>query len=104
MGLHRARRFDARGSSNGGDNDVGATHCLGGGFGGNDAAAAPARNSFSPSAFGNNMSQADIRPAPASRKPAAMAWPASPKPMNARVGFAFGIVLNPSKRIVVHRR
>ena len=44
--------------------------------------ASAALASFSPSLFGNRMSHADIRATvPASRRPAAIAWPASPKPM-----------------------
>jgi hypothetical protein len=42
---------------------------------------APACRSLSPSGAGNRMSQADMLAVPASRRPEAMAWPASPKPM-----------------------
>src|SRR5579863_4901911 len=49
--------------------------------------------SFAPSGFGNRMSQAVMVSRPASRKPEAMAWPASPKPINAIVGLPFGILL-----------
>jgi len=48
--------------------------------------AAAASRSRSPSAFGNKTSQAEIVATPVSRQPAAMACPASPKPMNAILG------------------
>jgi hypothetical protein len=54
--------------------------------------AAAARLSFSPSACGNRMSQAAMRSTPVSRRPVAIAWPASPKPMKHSVGFPSGIV------------
>jgi hypothetical protein len=38
------------------------------------------------------MSHADIRLTPASRKPAAIAWPASPKPMKQIAGFMSAMV------------
>jgi hypothetical protein len=41
------------------------------------------------------MSQADIVSTPAARNPAAMAWPASPKPMNAIAGLPFGMATVP---------
>ena len=50
-----------------------------------------ARLSFSPFASGNKISQAAMRTTPSSRKPAAIAWPASPKPMKQRAGLLSGI-------------
>ena len=41
----------------------------------------PAAFSRAPSATGNKMSQAAMRSMPLSRRPEAIAWPASPKPM-----------------------
>jgi hypothetical protein len=37
----------------------------------------------------------DIVSTPAARNPAAMAWPASPKPMNAIAGLPFGMATVP---------
>jgi hypothetical protein len=53
----------------------------------------PACLSRSPAGSGNRMSHAAIRPAPASRNPAAIAWPASPKPMKQIAGFTSPIVI-----------
>src|SRR5271166_757153 len=56
--------------------------------------AAPARLSRSPAACGKRMSHAAIRSTPlAWRRPAAMAWPASPKPMKHSAGFISGILI-----------
>ncbi len=51
------------------------------------------RLSLSPSVCGNRMSQAAMRSTPLSRRPEAIAWPASPKPMKQNVGFPFGIII-----------
>ena len=48
--------------------------------------ASPACLRAAPSAAGNRMSQAATVSMPVSRKPLAMAWPASPKPMKHRRG------------------
>src|SRR5580700_11063995 len=51
--------------------------------------------SLPPAACGNRMSHAVIVATPASRNPAAMAWPASPKPINAIDGLPFGMAAIP---------
>jgi hypothetical protein len=52
---------------------------------------AAARN-FWPSACGNRMSQAAICSMPVSRRPAAIAWPASPKPMKEMRGVLWRVM------------
>ena len=61
-------------------------------------AAAACRRAL-PCACGNRMSHADMRSTPASRSPAAIAWPASPKPMKEMAGLPFGIVKFPCSRL-----
>ena len=52
----------------------------------------PAALSFSPAACGNRMSQAAMRSMPLSRRPEAMAWPASPKPMKETRGVFWPVM------------
>src|SRR5581483_896044 len=62
--------------------------------------AAAARFSASPRLSGNRMSHAAIDPAPASCRPAAIAWPASPKPIKAMEGLPFCILTSLIARIM----
>jgi len=56
---------------------------------------AAAWRSLSPACCGNRMSHAAICSTPSSRSPAAIAWPASPKPIKEMRGRVFGMVKFP---------
>ena len=97
MRLDRLRRFDAGRGGDGGDDHVRPAHGVGGRTGAAHADRfGGAAGAFRLRACGNRISHADIFSTPASRSPAAMAWPASPKPMNAMAGFPFGMAIIPS--------
>ena len=87
MRLDRLRRFNAGRSGDGGDNRVRPTHR----FGRRAGAAHPNRVAGPTEFFARRGPETECpRPTssstPAPRKPDAMAWPASPKPMNEIVG------------------